>query len=646
MNKGRRQLAAIMFTDIVGYTALMQEDERLAKLKRDRHRKVLQDSIKKYNGDILQFYGDGTLSMFKSGVEAVWCAMVIQQELKNEPSVPLRIGIHTGDIVFEEDGVYGDGVNIASRLESLSVAGSILISEKLQDELSNQPDLKTISLGKFKLKNVKRPIEVYAVSANGIVVPSPHQLSSEKLELSKSIAVLPFVNMSTDPENEYFSDGITEEILNALVKVEGLQVTSRTSSFVFKGKVTDVKEIAQKLNVNNILEGSVRKSGNKVRITAQLINAADDFHVWSETYDRNLEDIFEVQDEISKKIANTLREKLTIQQKDEKLITPATQNLEVYNLYLKGKYHLFKWAPDEAKKGLEFLNNVIEKEENFAPAHSLIAFCYVLLGAMGHLRTSFAYGKARAHAKRAIEIDSTLADAYTSLGLVKIFTEWDLDGAYKAFQEALKLQPGDAGVHHAYMIYLTAADKLDEAIETIKYALKLDPLSLPINQSLGEAYLNAGRYEEALVQLNKTLELDSEFRAAIETKGWALYFLGRVEESVNTFRDYQRRTGSPLKGLAGLGYALARSGKTDEAQEILNKLNLRKQQDENVSLHMDFLVVYAGLKDFDKVFFHLEKAIEDGNIGYFLRIHPLGEEIRNDPRYEEAISKIRSPKSK
>jgi TolB-like protein/Tfp pilus assembly protein PilF len=640
MKSGRRQLAAIMFTDMVGYTALMQEDERLAKLKRDRHRKVLQESIKKYNGDVLQFYGDGTLSMFNSGVEAVWCAIAIQQELKNEPAVPLRIGIHTGDIVFEEDGVYGDGVNVASRLESLSVAGSILISEKLQDELFNQPDLKTISLGKYKLKNLKRLIEVYAVSANGIAVPSPYQLSSEKVESSKSIAVLPFINMSNDTENEYFSDGITEEILNALVKVEGLQVTSRTSSFAFKGKITDVKAIARQLNVNNILEGSVRKAGNRVRITAQLINAGDDFHIWSETYDRNLEDIFEVQDEIAKKIANTLREKLTMQQKDEQLVTTKTENLDVYNLYLKGKFHLFKWSPDEAKKGLEFLNNVIAKEENFAPAHSMLAFCYVLLGAMGHLRTSIAYEKAKTHAQRALEIDNTLADAYTSLGLVKIFTEWDLDGAYKAFQEALKLQPGDAGIHHAYMIYLTAADKLDEAIESIKYALKLDPLSLPINQSLGEAYLNAGRYTDALDQLNKTLDLDPNFRAAIETKGWALFFLGRTEEAVETFKDYQRRTGSPLKGLAGLGYVLARAGKAEEAKDILEKLKQRGEQDKNVSLHMDFLIVYAGLKDFDKVFYHLEKAIEDGNIAYFLRIHPLGDEIRNDPRYEKAIEKI------
>ncbi|MBT8380720.1 MAG: tetratricopeptide repeat protein, partial [Ignavibacteria bacterium] len=567
MNKGRRQLAAIMFTDMVGYTALMQEDEKLAKQKRDRHRQVLQESIMKYNGEILQYYGDGTLSMFSSGVEAVKCAITIQKELKNEPAVPLRIGLHTGDVVYEEEGIYGDGVNVASRLESLSVAGSILISEKLQDELTNHPDLITKPLGRFKLKNVKKPLEVYAVSANGLIVPSNRELSLEKVDSSKSIAVIPFINMSTDPENEYFSDGITEEILNALVKVEGLQVTSRTSSFAFKGKSADVKEIAEKLNVHSILEGSVRKSGNKVRITAQLINAADDFHVWSETYDRNLEDIFEVQDEISRKIANTLREKLTLQQKDEKLVTPTTENLDAYNLYLKGKYHLFKWSPENTKIGIEYLNKVIEIENEFAPAYSMLSFGYTILGAMGQIPTRSAFKDARDFANKAIELDDSLAEAYVSLGLVKIFSQWNLEGAEKAFDRALELNPGDAGVHNAYSWYLAAAGKFDEAIETAKHALKLDPLSLAINNSLGDAYLNAGRYEEAIVQLDKTLELDPNFRSALESKGWALFFLGETKKSIKTFKKYQKKTKDPLKGISGLGHVYAKTGQHDKAYE-------------------------------------------------------------------------------
>jgi len=311
MPERKRLLAAIMFTDLEGYTAMMQEDEQNAKMARDRHRNILEEKINEYSGNLLQYYGDGSLSIFNSGIEAVRCAIEIQKNLSKEPKIPVRVGIHVGDIVKEDDGIYGDGVNIASRIESISVPGAVLISDRLQDELGNKPDITTKSLGKFQLKNVKRQIEVFAVASDNIKVPTIREINSEKAKPVKSIAVLPFVNMSADPENEYFSDGITEEILSALVKVEGLQVTSRTSSFAFKSKNLDAREIGKQLGVSTLLEGSVRRAGNKIRITAQLINAADGYHVWSEVYDRKLEDIFEVQDEISSKIANTLREKLT-----------------------------------------------------------------------------------------------------------------------------------------------------------------------------------------------------------------------------------------------------------------------------------------------------------------------------------------------
>ena len=401
MQERKRILAAIMFTDMVGYTALMQEDEKQAKVNRDRHRKVLEEKIAEHDGKILQYYGDGTLSIFSSGVEAVLSAIEIQKILLEEPVIPLRIGIHIGDIVKEDDGIYGDGVNIASRIESISVSGANLISDKLQDELNNQPDIVTRSLGSFELKNVKKPVEIFAINEKGIKLPAARDLKLEKARSIKSIAVLPFVNMSADKENEYFSDGITEEILSALVKVDGLQVTSRTSSFAFKNKNIDAREIANQLSVNTILEGSVRKAGNKVRIAAQLINSADGYHIWSDVYDRNLEDIFEVQDEIASKIANTLREKLTGKEKKEPLVTTATKNLEAYNLYLKGKYYLFKWTPESGKRGIKYLEQAIAEEPDFALAHSTLAFCYTLLGAYGSIPTKIAFARAKEMADRA-----------------------------------------------------------------------------------------------------------------------------------------------------------------------------------------------------------------------------------------------------
>ena len=639
MAERRRLLAAIMFTDMVGYTAMMQENEQKARASRDKHRSVLEDRIKKYDGNLLQYYGDGSLSIFNSGIEAVRCAIEIQNQLSESPRIPVRVGIHVGDIVKEDDGIYGDGVNIASRIESISVPGAVLISDKLQDELGNQPEFECQSLGKFELKNVKKPVEIFAIVNEGINVPSVKELKLEKAQSVKSIAVLPFVNMSADKENEYFSDGITEEILNALVKVDGLQVTSRTSSFAFKNKNIDAREIASQLSVNTILEGSVRKAGNKVRITAQLINSADGYHIWSDVYDRNLEDIFVVQDEIASKIANTLREKLTGKEKKEHLVTTATKNLDAYNLYLKGKFNLYKWTPEGGKLGIEYLEQAIAEEPNFALALSTLAFCYTLLGVIGSIPTKDAFARAKEIADRAIKLDDKLASAHVSLGLISVFVHWDLDAAYKSFQTALDLSHGDGEIYHAYYIYLTAVGRLDNAVSSMEKAVQLDPLSLPINQAFGEALMNAGKYDDAIEQLDKTLELDPNFRAAIETRGWVYLFKEEYDKAVEIFKEFQIKTGDPLKGQTGLGYAYSAAGNIDRANECIQLLKQREKRDKDVNLNMDFLVVYAGLNDLDKVFYYMGKSLDEGSALVFLRTHPFAENIRNDPRFNELLIK-------
>ena len=432
MQEGIRQLAAVMFTDMVGFTALMQKDEKKAKSNRDRHRKVLEKHIFEHLGKILQYYGDGTLSIFGSAIEAVICAKEIQLELKKEPQIPLRIGIHLGDIVYEDDGAYGDGLNVASRIESLSVAGAVLFSDKVHDEIKNHPELTKKSLGKFELKNVKQHVEVFALTNESLTVPEPGELRGKGKLTEKSVAVLPFVNMSADPENEYFSDGISEELINALTRVEGLLVTSRTSSFAFKGKNHDIREIGSKLDVGTILEGSVRKAGNKVRITAQLIKTSDGYHFWSEVFDRELEDIFEVQDEISKKIASKLKKELVDEMTKEPLVKSRTKDLEAYNLLLKGKFYFHKWSPPDVFKALEFFKNASKKDPNYPLPYTCIAGCYSFLGATGYLPPQDAYPKAKEYALKSLELDSYLPEAHLSIGIVKLFFEWDWEGVKKS----------------------------------------------------------------------------------------------------------------------------------------------------------------------------------------------------------------------
>ncbi|HYG01877.1 MAG TPA: adenylate/guanylate cyclase domain-containing protein [Chryseosolibacter sp.] len=321
-----RQLVAIMFTDIVGYSALMQEDEAKATKLRARHRAAFRGLHALYGGEIIQYYGDGTLSVFKSAVNAALCAIEIQRRLQQGEPVPLRIGLHLGDIVFDATEVYGDAVNFASRIESLGTASSILLSAKLNDELKSHASISTKSLGHYELKNIADGAEVFAICNEGIAVPQPCEMNGKQKASRQTIAVLPFVNMSGDTQNEYFADGITEEIIGTLSMIDNLQVTSRATSFVYKNEVLPLKEIAKALNVSAILQGSIRRSNDTVRITAQLINADGDFLCWSESWNRKFEDALDIQEEISLRIAEKLKthgltKRMSVAKSDAVLLT-------------------------------------------------------------------------------------------------------------------------------------------------------------------------------------------------------------------------------------------------------------------------------------------------------------------------------------
>jgi TolB-like protein/Tfp pilus assembly protein PilF len=640
MQKNIRQLAAIMFTDMVGYTAQMQQDEKKAKKNRDRHRQVLEKSTEDHHGLILQYYGDGTLSVFGSAIEAVECAVEIQQNLQKEPKVPLRIGLHVGDIAYADDGVYGDAVNIASRIENLSVPGSILVSGKVYDEIKNHPDLPANSLGEFELKNVKRPVHVFALQNEALEVPTSEMLKGKIGTSVKSIAVLPFVNMSADPENEYFSDGITEELLNALTKVDGLQVTSRTSSFAFKGKNEDVRQIGKQLNVTSVLEGSVRKAGNKVRITAQLINTADGYHVWSENFDRTLEDIFEIQDEISKKITNTLREKLTQSEAQEKIVKSPTKNLDAYNLYLKGRFYHNKWTPPDANIAIKHYEEAISIEKNFALPYSGLSGSYCLLGSMGYLPADVAFPKAKEMALKSLELDANLAVSYASLGWVQFFYELDWKGAYNSYKNAIAINPDSAESHQAFGITLLVKEKYKEAIEELELAIKLDPLSQPINYSMAFVYYCAGRNDDALNQYDKVLEIDPTFKGALEGKGYLYGHMGENDKALKIFKQVYEQSEDPLTGLTGLGYIYAKSGNVEEAEKCIEKLKEREQRDKDISLFMDYAIIYSALNDFDKVLYYFEKAI-DARVGTLIIFaEPAWKPLREDPRFKKLLTKI------
>jgi len=628
-----------MFTDMVGYTALMQQDEHRAREVRDRHRSVLRESIEGHGGEIVQFYGDGTLSVFASAVDAVHAAVQIQRRLRRPPEIPVRIGLHVGDIVHDEDGVHGDGVNVAARVQGKALPGSVVLSGRVYEELRNHPEIPVVSLGDVRLKNVHQPMPLFAVSFPELVLPDPLSVRAEPRGPRRTLAVLPFVNMSSDPDNEFFADGVTEEIINALTRIEGLQVTARTSSFAFKGRNEDVRRIGAELGVSHVLEGSVRRAGERVRIAAQLIDTRDGYHVFSNVYDQVLEDVFEAQDEIARRITEELRATLPGVDRGP-IVRRPTENREAHDLYLRGMHHWYRWTPDHVTEALQHYHEAVGLDPDFAQAHAGIAHAYVFLGATGRLACGNAYPRAKEAALRAIELDSSDWRSHAALGLVKLFYEWDFASAGTALREAVRLGPGASEAHNAYALYLLAVGRTDELVEESETALALDPLSPIMNEGLARSYLSARRPEEALAQFERTLALAPDFRAAAEGKGFAYLALERLDEAVEAMRAYKSMTPGGRGGQGPLGFVLGMAGRHEEARLMLDELLERERAEPNHNLHVDVAAVHVGLGELDAALERIERAAE-ARVGglVFLRHGHSWDRLRADPRLDELLAR-------
>lgn len=635
-----RQLAAIMFTDIVGYTSLMQENESEAAIVRQRHRDVFQKEHGDHNGEVLQYYGDGTLSIFKSAVEAVECAIAMQQQFNIGQPVPLRIGIHLGEIVYDKNDIYGDGVNLASRIESMGIPGSILISDNLNYAVKNQGSISTRSLGYFELKNIKEPIEIFAIKNNGIKVPERSELKGKMKEIKKSIAVLPFINMSADPENEYFSDGIAEEILNALVRIEGLLVTARTSSFSFKGKNMDVREIGTQLGVTHVLEGSVRKAGNRVRITAQLVSSVDGYHLFSETYDRTLEDIFLIQDEIASKITNRLREHLGESQHEQQLVKAPTLNLDAYETYLKGLYYFNQWGDEAMGKAIPFFEKAIEMQDDFGLPHARLGLCFMFQAFGGKISWDLARSKAMVHFEKTRQLGTESPEAYFAHFIFYTFHQWNWTAAVEVTKKGLELFPNYAGFYHALStLYYISGDKTLR-VETHNKGLEIDPLSIEMIFFMGVAYIWSLEFEKALPWLNKVLDMVPNHRTAWEYKGWIAAFRGQYEEALAIFKKLEPAIGYRLHRSTCLGWVYFKQGKKEQAEVCLQEL-IKLEAQKSVGFSLDLSTLYTCFGDFEKAFQYLEKAINN-KVGdsMMCRSDLFLAPLKTDPRFAKMESLV------
>ena len=447
--------------------------------------------------------------------------------------------------------------------------------------------------------------------------------------------MLPFVNLSSVKDNEYFSDGVTEEITNALAQVPGMRVASRTSAFSFKGKDTDVREIGKLLGVASVLEGSVRRDGDRVRITAQLVNTADGYHVWSRSYERNERDVFAMQDDIARAIAGRLAG--LVEDRDAPpLVRPPTGDVDAYDLYLRGRYSWNERTESGIRKAIAFLEDATRKDSLYALAYAGLADAYVILPDYSDVPTSDAYAKAKAAARRALAIDSTVSSAHASLAVVQTYNDWDWPGADLSFRRAIALKPSYATAHQWYANYLMTVGKLDSALAEEHRARDLDPSSRVINTQIGQALYLGRRYPEAEKALREAVAVDPTFTYARNVLAQVLVQQKRYAEARREVEQCLAIDGRQSLHLMALGYLDAIEGRTADAQQVLDELKDRaSHQYVGPSI---IATIYAALGDRDQGFEWLHRALEDReSFITYLQYDPVFDPLRKDPRYEEML---------
>ena len=747
--KQRLEIAHVLFMDIVDYSKRLtdEQSEALQELNQIvRNTEAARAAAAAGQLTILPT-GDGMALVFTGSVEEpVECALEISHALRAQPSLPVRMGIHSGPVHHVQDAngrenIAGIGINIAQRVMDCGDAGHILISKRVADDLAQQrrwqPYLHELGdvevkhgvvvslvnfyaetignpapparIGKVRgtlrstttatrkgLSPLARAIFVLAVlllvlaiasvifapaimrtlDKHGLAtLPQPSATASPSLadtiksavakkitdelkdELSgkrntaveppptgsaipqKSIAVLPFDNLSRDPDNAYFAEGVQDEILTRLAKVADLKVISRTSTQHFKSAPDNLPQIAKQLGVMNILEGSVQKANDQVRVNVQLINALTDAHLWAETYDRKLTDIFAVESEISKTIADTLQAKLTGSEKISIAKVP-TANTEAYELYLKGRFFWNKRTGADLKRAIDYFNQAIAKDPNYALAYAGLADSYTLLSVFSAASPQDSIPQARVAAKKALELDNTLAEAHASSGRILSGYDYDFERAIAEFERAIQLNPNYATSYHWISNGpLTARGEFDRAITEGKRAVELDPLSMIDNADLGQIYFYARRYDEAISQVGKAIEIDPHSYLAHYYLGQIYQLQGHLTEAIAEYQKAVELDDDP-GALAFLGQAQARIGQHDKAQKILSRMT-EEAKSRYVSAY-SFALMFIALGDKERAIDALERAYREGaaNDIITIRVDPMLEDLRGQPRFEALAEKI------
>ena len=676
------KLAAILYADVEGYSRLTGADEAGTHRTLSAYLDLFAETIKAHRGEVKHYAGDAVLADFTTVSDALNCAVAVQQAIKEKNNevpqakrVQFRIGLNLGEVIVDRGEVYGNGVNVAARLETLAEPGGICVSGNVVDAVGAKLALRYEYMGEHRVKNIEKPVRAYRVTeaqhgqrfslslrrrlrlmrtskltfvmlallvvAVGVAVyalnrspPAPARAGMHR------IAVLPFANLSADPENEYFADGITEEMISQLSKIQGLEVIARTSVMTYKGKNKKIDEIGRDLRVGTVLEGSVRKAENQIRIAAQLIDVENQAHLWSQEYNREAKGIFAVQSDIAKSVAEALRIKLGPVERQQ-IEKKKTDNPEAHELYLKGLYHFNKQTPEGLAKSIEYYEQAIKKDPSYAEAYAWLAYAHEQQGFYGLVPEKEAFAKAKALALKALELDSSNAHALVALGDMTLF-DWDWSRVESLYQRSLSLNPNSAYAHDSYGIfYLSAMGRHEEAIAESRRAVGLDPLAAQYPHDLGWVLQLARQYDAAIEQFYKALQMESGLTNAYRGLGESYAYKRMYEKSIEAMQNLVKTSDGSPYSLASLGWAYGVAGKKDEALKVLDTLK-EKAKLEPVA-PSDFARVYLGLGDKDQALFWLEKTYEERS-GMWILVwanhFPFFDGLRAKPRFKALLKKI------
>jgi adenylate cyclase len=639
LSQAQRRLAAIMFTDMVGYTALGQRNEELSLALLEEQRRVLRPILEKHHGREVKTIGDAFMVEFLNALDAVRCAYYIQRGVREvnlslpaESRIHLRVGVHVGEVVQSGGDISGDAVNVASRIEPLAEDGGVCISRQVYDHVQRKVDLHLASLGPRALKNIIEPVEVFR-----IVMPWDEGKQTPVGLDRNRIAVLPFANMSSDPNDSYFADGITEEIIATVSGIGGLRVISRTSVMNYRGVTKPLKEIGKELEVGSVLEGSFRKAGNRVRITAQLIDVMTDEHLWAQSYDREMDDVFLIQTDVARQVADSLRVKILPHEQSNVSKVP-TGSPEAHSLYLKGRYLLSQRSKDSLFEALELFKKAIHVDPRYTLAYSGAADVYSVLGDHIYLPYEEAFSEVKEYASRAVILDPTSAEAHASLGQAIFYKDRDARAAASEFERAIELSPSYASAYHWYGVILYRAGKCQRALDKALQASKLDPLSPQITSFVGLCNAGLGKYDLAEHYQFKALELQTGFHPALYNLRY-IYLMGKKYAEAEALVREHWRDFDELGSRFFLAALYAVAGKKDEAKKAMADAEAMPNPNNYYWRYMT--IYYATFGDLEKAIEYVQQDYEAcadwlGEIA----IDPLFEPIRSDPRVQAILRKV------